>query len=97
MTPIVALIGAASEALVNAAKHSGAARVSVYFEAEEHALVVYVTDQGKGFDPDAVEADRKGITDSIQARMKKAGGDVEIVSAPGEGTEVILRMALEPK
>ena len=92
-----ALIGATSEALINAAKHSEAGRVSVYFEAEEHELVVYVTDQGKGFDPDAVDGDRRGITDSIQARMKKAGGDAAIVSAPGEGTEVILRLALEPK
>ena len=89
-----ALVGAASEALVNAAKHSGADRVSVYFEAEEDELVVYVTDQGKGFDPDLVRRDRKGIADSIQARMEKAGGEAAIVSTPGEGTEVVLRLAL---
>ena len=92
-----ALIGAASEALVNAAKHSGADRVSVYFEVEEGELVVYVTDQGKGFDPDSVDSDRKGIADSIQARMKKAGGDAAIVSTPGEGTEVVLKLAMRPE
>ena len=92
-----ALVGAASEALVNAAKHSGADRVSVYFEAEGDELVVYVTDQGKGFDPDSVDSGRKGIVDSIQARMKKAGGDAAIVSTPGEGTEVVLKLALRPE
>ena len=92
-----ALVGAASEALVNAAKHSGADRVSVYFEAEEDELVVYVTDQGKGFDSDSVGNDRKGIADSIRTRMKKAGGDAAIVSIPGEGTEVVLRLTLRPE
>jgi signal transduction histidine kinase len=42
----VALVGAAAEAMVNAAKHSGADRLSLYFEADEEELLVYVTDQG---------------------------------------------------
>lgn len=90
-----ALIGAASEAMVNAAKHSGAARISVYFEATGDDLTVYVTDQGKGFDPASVPADRKGISGSIRARVDKAGGSVDVVSEMGEGTEVILTMAVE--
>ena len=48
--PSRALVGAASEALVNAAKHSGSDRLSLYFEADEDQLSVFVTDQGKGFD-----------------------------------------------
>jgi signal transduction histidine kinase len=90
--PTRALVGAASEALVNAAKHSGSDRLSLYFEAEDDQLSVFVTDQGKGFDPDAVPADRKGIARSIRDRVEKAGGTVEINSEPGEGTEVVLRM-----
>ncbi len=92
-----ALVGAASEALVNAAKHSGAGRISLYFEATLSELTVYVTDQGKGFDPTSVPVDRKGITGSIKARVEKVGGSVDIVSEAGEGTEVILSMALERK
>jgi signal transduction histidine kinase len=87
-----ALLGAASEAMVNAAKHSGAERVSLYFEADADEVAVYVTDQGKGFDATAVATDRQGITRSIQARVKRAGGVAAIDSTPGEGTEVILRM-----
>ena len=90
-----ALVGAASEAMVNAAKHSGADRMSLYFETDEEAMSIYVTDQGKGFDPAGVGGDRRGIADSIRNRVVKAGGTVEIVSQPGEGTEVLLRMPVE--
>jgi signal transduction histidine kinase/phage shock protein PspC (stress-responsive transcriptional regulator) len=87
-----ALLGAASEAMVNAAKHSGAERISLYFEADADELVVYVTDQGKGFEAGEVAGDRRGITESIKARVERAGGEVAIESDPGEGTEVVLRM-----
>lgn len=89
-----ALVGAASEALVNAAKHSGADWVSLFFEAEDGQLQVYVTDQGNGFDATAVPPDRKGIDQSIRSRMESVGGSVEIASEPGEGTEVMLRMSV---
>ena len=87
-----ALVGAASEAMVNAAKHSGDSRLSLYFEADEETMSVYVTDQGKGFHVDEIEPDRKGIAQSIRARVERAGGTVDIASEFGEGTEVILRM-----
>ncbi|MGH8950437.1 MAG: ATP-binding protein [Acidimicrobiia bacterium] len=86
------LLGAASEAMVNAAKHSGADRVSLYFEADDDELVVYVTDQGKGFMTGDVAGDRRGIAQSIKARVERAGGEAAIDSEPGEGTEVVLRM-----
>ena len=89
-----ALVAAAAEAMVNAAKHSGADRMSLYMEVEEDILRVYVTDQGNGFDLEAVPSDRKGIAESIKSRIERAGGTVEIDSEPGEGTEVLLRMAL---
>lgn len=87
-----ALVGAASEAMVNAAKHSGSGRVTVFFEADEGELSVYVTDQGKGFDMVSVPTDRKGIADSIIGRVEKAGGSAVIASEAGEGTEVHLTM-----
>jgi signal transduction histidine kinase len=49
-----------------------------------------VTDQGIGFDPTAVEADRQGIRSSIVGRMQRSGGGAELTSAPGTGTEVRL-------
>ena len=88
-----ALVGAATEAMVNAAKHSGAHRISLYMEASGESLEVFVTDQGSGFDVDGVGKDRKGISESIRARMERVGGQVEIDSESDEGTEVVLRLA----
>jgi signal transduction histidine kinase len=85
--PIVAATG---EALMNAAKHSGAGKVTVYHEVFDDTVEVFVTDQGKGFDPDTVDGDRHGVSDSIVARMRRHGGSATIVSEPGEGTEVAL-------
>lgn len=88
------LIAAASEALVNAAKHSGAERVSLYLEVEDDQISVFVTDQGKGFELASVGGDRKGISESIMSRMQRAGGHADVVSEPGEGTEVVMRVEL---
>lgn len=88
----VALVGAATEAMMNAAQHSGADRVSVFAEASAGDIDIFVTDQGSGFDTTAVSDDRKGISDSIQGRMKRYGGGVNIETSEGAGTEVHLTM-----
>jgi signal transduction histidine kinase len=89
------LLGAANEAMVNAAKHSGADRVSAYMEVDDSTIEIFVTDQGKGFDPAEVGPDRKGIENSIVARAEKAGARVSIESEPGEGTEVGISLRRE--
>lgn len=89
-----AVVAAATEAMVNAAKHSGVDRMSLFSEVEDGSLEVIVTDQGKGFDILSVPDDRKGISESIISRMDKIGGDADIESNPGEGTEVMLRLTL---
>jgi signal transduction histidine kinase len=86
-----ALVAAISEASLNAATHSGAAEVSVYVEVEADAVTAFVRDHGSGFDPAAVPADRRGIADSIVARMQRHGGTAEVVSSK-DGTEVRLRI-----
>jgi signal transduction histidine kinase len=83
-----ALVQACGEAITNAAKHAGIDRVSVYIEAGDRRLDVWVVDQGEGFHLDAVPADRRGIADSIMGRMRRAGGGAEVSTSPGEGTEV---------
>ncbi len=92
-----ALILASREAMVNAAKHSGAADISVYVEMEPAEVNVFVRDRGVGFDPDAVPEDRHGLADSVRGRMERHGGSVRLRTAPGEGTEVHLRMPVEEK
>jgi phage shock protein PspC (stress-responsive transcriptional regulator) len=88
-----AIVEACREAAVNAAKHSGAAQISVYFEVENEAITAYVRDLGSGFDPDGVAPDRRGISESIKGRMERAGGTASIVSGSGSGTEVQLTMS----
>lgn len=89
---VEALVKAAREAAVNAAKHSGATVVSVYVEAEPDKVTAFVRDRGKGFDPAAVPDDRRGIVESIEHRLQRHGGTATISSAPGEGTEVMLEI-----
>lgn len=87
-----ALIQAAREAIVNAAKHAGVEEVSVYAEVERESVTVFVRDRGRGFDPEAVPEDRHGLADSIRGRMERNGGRCRLRTAPGEGTEVQLEM-----
>lgn len=85
-----ALVAAAGEAMVNAAKHSDAGEVSVYAEVVDGRADVWVADLGRGFDPGAVHSDRRGLVDSIHARMARVGGGSAVDSTEGEGTEVHL-------
>jgi signal transduction histidine kinase len=87
-----ALLDAAREATVNAAKWSGEDQVSVYAEVETDTVMVYVRDRGRGFESDAVPEDRQGIAQSIRARVARFGGSAVVRSAPGEGAEVQLSM-----
>jgi signal transduction histidine kinase len=87
-----ALLDAAREATVNAAKWSGADQVSVYAEVEPDTVMLYVRDRGRGFDTAEVPSDRQGISQSIAARVARFGGEAVIRSHPGEGAEVQLSM-----
>ena len=87
-----ALLAAAREATVNAVKWSGAPVVSIFAEVEPGQVAVFVRDRGQGFDPAAVPPDRKGLAQSIHARMARRGGTAVVRTVPGEGTEVSLTM-----
>jgi signal transduction histidine kinase len=90
---LAALAAATKEALVNAAKHSGVAAVSLYAEVEPDQISVFVKDRGVGFEMDAVAEDRQGVRGSIINRVERHGGTVRVTSAAGGGTEVELRMS----
>jgi signal transduction histidine kinase len=85
-----AMLLAGKEATVNAAKWSGAPAVSLFVEVEPVRVSMFVRDRGVGFVPEAVAGDRRGISESMRARMARRGGTVTIRSAPGAGTEVEL-------
>ncbi len=87
-----ALVQAAREAMVNAARHSGAATVSVYAEVEPDRATVFVRDRGRGFDPSVPANGRYGLAESVVGRMRRHGGWATVQSVPGEGTEVELEL-----
>ncbi|HLH46102.1 MAG TPA: ATP-binding protein, partial [Acidimicrobiales bacterium] len=93
---VTALVAAAREAVVNAAKWSGADTASVYAEVTDGEVEVFVRDRGCGFDPAAVAPDRRGLEGSVHGRMARHGGTAQVRSEPGAGTEVALRMRRVP-
>ncbi len=88
-----ALVAAAREAMVNAAKFApDAGEIAVYAELADGRAEVFVRDRGPGFDPERIPAGRRGVRESIVGRMERFGGSAEVRSSPGRGTEVRLEM-----
>lgn len=89
------LAAAAGAALDNAARHGGG-QAWVLVEEEAGAVTVSVRDDGPGIPAgrldEAAGQGRLGVTQSIRGRLADLGGSVRITSAPGEGTEVELRL-----
>ena len=74
-----------SEGLANVLKYASATRVHVRFHTEPGQLVVDVQDDGRGFDPISVK--KSGLR-GLEDRISALGGHVEVVSRPGQGTEL---------
>lgn len=85
-----ALLGATRACLDNVLHHSGATSAQVEVIADTEQVTVMISDQGTGFDPDAVAADRLGLRASIRERLEAVGGRAQIWSSPGSGTSVLL-------
>ncbi|MFC5929368.1 ATP-binding protein [Cryobacterium melibiosiphilum] len=87
-----ALVAAAREAMLNAARHAGGS-VSIYLESRPSGIELSVSDRGPGFLIDEIPADRHGVRESILARMTRAGGNALLRPGPGGvGTEVVLTL-----
>jgi signal transduction histidine kinase len=89
LSPVVL---AAREAMANAAKFSGTHEIAVYADVDDERVSIFVRDRGVGFERADVAPDRRGIAESIEGRMHRAGGTATVTSAPGEGTEVELTL-----
>jgi signal transduction histidine kinase len=87
-----ALVAAAREAAVNAAKFAGTGAVDVFAEADGDRVEVFVRDRGAGFALESVDPQRRGLRESVVGRMQRHGGAATVRTAPGEGTEVELTM-----
>ncbi|MEU6032445.1 GAF domain-containing sensor histidine kinase [Streptomyces tauricus] len=84
-----AMLRVAQEALHNALRHSGAARVDVTVEKRGPGAVLRVTDDGVGFEPKATRrAGRHLGLVSMRDRTSGVGGELTVESAPGKGTTI---------
>ncbi|MFE9811140.1 GAF domain-containing sensor histidine kinase [Streptomyces sp. NPDC005227] len=84
-----AMLRVAQEALHNALRHSGAARVDVTVEKRGPGAVLCVVDDGSGFDPTATRnAGRHLGLVSMRDRASGVGGTLTVESAPGKGTTI---------
>ncbi len=90
-----ALIASVRACFENVLRHADANVAELELVEGADALTVMVTDQGRGFDPEAVPADRLGLRMSVQHRLADVGGSARVWSAPGEGTSVLLTIPIE--
>ena len=86
----VELLRVLSEVLTNARRHSGARNIEVRLQAEGETLVAKITDDGRGFDP-VVAQGGVGLV-GMRERVEELGGEIEVSSRPGSGTEVTVRV-----
>ncbi len=82
------LVSCVGEALRNVRQHAGTGRAEVSVAGGTGWAIIKITDRGRGFNPDAIPASRRGIRESITGRMLAAGGRAAIASRPGAGTTV---------
>jgi signal transduction histidine kinase len=78
------------EALTNIAKHARANRVQVEIVEGPSALRILVADDGVGFEP-ATRSDGFGL-EGVRERVDLLDGQMRIVSAPAEGTEIVVTL-----
>jgi signal transduction histidine kinase/ActR/RegA family two-component response regulator len=94
------LYQSARELIINAMKHGQTDHATVAVTVAQEVLRLVVTDQGAGFDVAAVDTS-SGVSHfglfSVRERMKALGGDFELHSSPGGGTQATLVLPLAPK
>ena len=90
-----ALFRMVQEAVTNIRKHSGIKRAVVKFEDNGANLTLVVKDEGIGFEPNNTgDKESYGIL-GMKERVNLFGGKLDIISAPGAGTQVIIQVPLE--
>jgi PAS domain S-box-containing protein len=88
----IELLRILQEALANVRRHSAATIVEVGLRTDDQAILLEVCDDGRGFDPGSARA---GIgLSAMRERVEELGGEIEVSSRPGEGTEVTVRVPL---
>jgi NarL family two-component system sensor histidine kinase YdfH len=82
-----------SESLTNTARHARAKAVQLRMIAVERQLKIDISDDGVGFNPEAVQSGHYGLLGMCE-RVRLAGGSLDILSGPGKGTQIVIRFPL---
>ena len=82
------LLRIAEESVTNSIKHSGATRIAIVLQVGRSSARLTIRDNGAGFDVAGVRSAGYGLT-GMRERSEQLGGSLEIVSAPGEGVEIV--------
>ena len=85
----LALFHICQEALANAAKHAKAKKVEIALWSTDDRVLMEIHDDGKGFDMEKQSISIGHGMANMQTRAQSAGGDVDVSSAPGEGTTIL--------
>jgi PAS domain S-box-containing protein len=93
----VALYHVTHEALSNVRKHAQANSVVVALERNGGSLILRIRDDGRGFDTSAQRGQTHRGLRNIAARIETVGGQIEVKSAPGTGTTVVVEVPLPPE
>lgn len=80
------------EALNNALQHAHYHHLDIHFQSNERELIIQIKDDGIGFDPPAVAQNSNGMgLLNMKTRASQIGAELEIISAPSQGTTILLR------
>lgn len=89
------LFRAARELLTNVVKHAGVGNTTLVLKATKRDIRLVVEDGGKGFDPVRITRENSGFgLPSLVRRFSYLGGEVNIQSAPGQGSKIMLQLPL---
>jgi two-component system sensor histidine kinase UhpB len=83
------------EALTNAIRHAAARQIMVSVSAGPEELIVRVVDDGSGLPPGWEQSGHYGVR-GMRERAVASGGNLELISEPGKGTQVVARLPLSP-
>jgi signal transduction histidine kinase len=94
-----------NEVLNNAIKHARATEVHIGLDLEPSQFVLWITDNGRGFDQAVLAAEATAMPPSrfrgsglsyLRTRLEKIKGKLEIHSQPGQGTKVVFVVPVPP-
>jgi len=83
------------EALANVAKHARARTVIMNLRREGPHVILSIRDDGRGFDLSTVQSYTGHGLQNMQERARALGADLHVTSAPGQGTQVEVRLAVK--